>query len=184
MKKLLIVVDMQKDFVDGALGSEDAKRIVPAVAAHIRSFDGDIVCTLDTHGEDYMQTVEGQKLPVAHCMRGSEGWHLTPLVETALGECSAHVLPAIEKETFGSCTLLHLLRENHYEELLFVGLCTDICVISNVMLAKAACPNARIVVCADACAGVTPESHLTALRAMHACHIEIEGSTWERKEAR
>lgn len=172
-KDLLVVVDMQKDFVDGALGSAAARAIVPAVAARIKQFDGDIVYTMDTHGRDYPETVEGRKLPVPHCLCCSEGWELTPAVEQALDERADAVIGAWEKETFGSVELGKFLAQAGYRRLLFVGLCTDICVISNVLLAKAFCPNAEILVDADACAGVSRESHLTALRAMQACHIDI-----------
>lgn len=170
---LLVVVDMQTDFVDGTLGSAAAQAIVPAVAARIGQFDGDIVYTMDTHGQDYPETVEGRKLPVPHCLRGSAGWELTPAVVAALRARGDAVIGSFEKNTFGSVALGGFLREAGYRRLLFVGLCTDICVISNVLLAKAVCPDAVIAVDADACAGVSPESHLTALRAMQACHIDI-----------
>ena len=173
MKKFLIVVDMQKDFVDGALGTNEAQEIVQNVARKIEDFDGEIIVTYDTHGEDYMQTAEGRKLPVPHCIKGTPGWQLDARVEAALAgrECTR-----IEKPTFGSVQLAHMLgkmAEGEDFTAEFIGLCTDICVISNAMLLKAALPEVPISVDASCCAGVTPASHQNALEAMKMCQISI-----------
>ena len=137
MKHFLIVVDMQKDFVDGALGTPEAQAIVPAVAEKIRSFSGEIFATLDTHGEDYLSTKEGQALPVPHCIKGTPGWELNPQVAAALEEKG---YTPVEKPTFGSPVLPELLRKSAGEEsfdMELIGLCTDSCVVSNALLLKA-----------------------------------------------
>ena len=172
MKKFLIVVDMQKDFVDGSLGTSEAQAIVENVARKIEGFDGGIIVTYDTHGEDYMQTAEGRKLPVPHCIRGSQGWQIREELE------KLRTGPAVDKPTFGSQALGELLLKLDKEEkigsITLVGLCTDICVISNALLAKAFLPEVPITVDASCCAGVTPESHKTALSAMKMCQIQVE----------
>jgi nicotinamidase-related amidase len=171
MQNILVVVDMQNDFIDGALGSAEAVAIVPKVIDRIKAFSGKIFFTRDTHEENYLETQEGKKLPVKHCIRGTEGWQIRPeIAELCEGE-------PIDKATFGSLTIGKWLREenkrNPIESITLIGLCTDICVISNAMLIKAYLPNVKIIVDASCCAGVTPESHDTALRAMEACQIEI-----------
>ena len=174
MKQILIVVDMQKDFVDGALGTKEATQIVDAVVNKIKSFDGDIYVTFDTHGEDYMQTSEGKKLPVPHCIKGTDGWSLDEKVCLVLRD---KVYTAVEKPTFGSVELPELLKKNYGEEPLSIellGLCTDICVISNAMIAKAFLPEVKIIVDAACCAGVSPETHKNALSAMKVCQITVE----------
>ena len=168
MKKFLIVVDMQKDFVDGALGSKEAVAIVPNVVKKINEFDGEIFVTYDTHFENYMETNEGKNLPVEHCIKGTAGWEIVPqLVEYA------SKYPVIEKPTFGSMELADIIAKGGYDSIEFVGLCTDICVISNVMLAKAADVNAVVTVDSKACAGVTPDSHNNALDAMKMCQVRV-----------
>ncbi len=172
MSDVLIVVDMQKDFINGSLGTEEAQAIVPKVVEKIRSFRGDVYYTCDTHGEDYENTQEGRLLPVAHCIRGTEGWQLHPEIEKVReGE-------PIEKETFGSKELAQLLESKDEREgldrVILVGLCTDICVISNALLIKAVLPEVEIVVDSSCCAGVTPESHERALEAMKVCQIIVE----------
>ena len=144
MKKILIAVDLQNDFIDGALGTKEAEAIVPAAAARIRECreeGAEIIATLDTHGENYMQTREGRKLPVPHCIRGTEGWQLSPVIREALGECTL-----VEKPTFGSIRLPELIREKIGDgkgaTIELIGLCTDICVVSNALLLKAAFPEA------------------------------------------
>jgi len=169
MKKLLVVVDMQKDFVTGVLGTKEAAQIVEPLCEKIKQWYGDIAVTLDTHFDDYMNTAEGKKLPVEHCIRGSEGWKLVSEIESAL-ESRGKVF---EKPTFGSAELAAYIRDGGYDYIEFTGVCTDICVISNVLLAKAYVPNAEIKVISACCAGVTPKSHSTALSAMAACHIDI-----------
>ncbi len=151
MKKLLVVVDMQKDFIDGALGTGEAVKILDPVKEKIRKAKAqgtDIVFTKDTHYKDYLMTQEGRKLPVPHCVKGTEGWELDR-------------------------GLLELAQKAGYEEIELIGLCTDICVISNAMILKAALPEAVVRVDPSCCAGVTPESHRNALEAMKVCQIEV-----------
>lgn len=171
MQNILIVVDMQNDFIDGALGTKEALEIVPRVVEKVKAFPGKILFTRDTHEENYLNTQEGQKLPVPHCIRGTSGWEICPELEALRKE------NAVDKPTFGSVELGEKLREMQEEEpigcITLVGLCTDICVISNAMLVKAFLPEIRICVDASCCAGVTPESHETALRAMKMCHIDV-----------
>ena len=173
MKKFLVVVDMQKDFVDGALGTAEAVEMTPRAAARIQDFDGEIFVTFDTHFENYLDTAEGRKLPVPHCIRGTEGWALTPAVQEAL---AGKTWTPVEKRTFGSVDLPGMIREAAGEEAFSIellGLCTDICVVSNAMLLKASFPEAPIAVRADCCAGVTPASHEAALTTMGCCQIDI-----------
>ena len=170
--EILVVVDMQNDFITGSLGTKDAEAIVPAVVQKIRDFEGRVVFTRDTHGADYAETQEGRNLPVPHCIRGTDGWRLHPAVEALRKE------PPVDKPTFGSVDLGEELRaqERHgekIERITLIGLCTDICVISNAMLLKAFLPETPITVDAACCAGVTPERHRRALEAMRACQIEI-----------
>ena len=166
--KLLIVVDMQNDFIDGALGSPEALAIVPYVKEKIERFDGKVLFTRDTHFEDYMNTQEGSKLPVPHCIRGTEGWEIRSELE------ALRKTDAIDKITFGSKDLISVIQqEEQVESITFVGLCTDICVISNVMLVKAFFPEIPLAVDSKGCAGVTPESHQNALNAMKMCQVEI-----------
>jgi len=176
MKRFLIVVDMQKDFVDGALGTKEAVAIVPHVAERIRAFEGTIIATLDTHTEDYMNTAEGRKLPVPHCIRGTEGWQLDRQVAAAL-EGKYPVL--LEKPTFGSVKLPELVKELAGDEdftIELLGLCTDICVVSNALLLKAHYPEKAISVDAAGCAGVTVDSHKAALTTMGFCQIDVTGA--------
>lgn len=166
--KILVVVDMQKDFVDGALGSAEAAAIVPAVKALIEDFDGEVYFTRDTHFENYMSTEEGKHLPVPHCIKDTEGWQILPELD------ALRRTEAIDKLTFGSKELIALLAEKQgIESITLCGLCTDICVISNALLLKAYYPEIPLYVVADACAGVTPESHQNALNAMKMCQVEI-----------
>ena len=173
MKQFLIVVDMQKDFVDGALGTAEAQAIVPAVAEKIRGFDGEIIVTYDTHEEDYMDTREGRFLPVPHCIRDTEGWQLNDTVAEALADRAYTV---VEKPTFGAVTLPEVVEQLAGDDefaVELVGLCTDICVVSNAMLLKATFPEADMSVDAACCAGVSPESHQAALTTMSCCQITI-----------
>ena len=175
MKHFLIVVDMQRDFVDGALGTAEAVAIVPNVVKKIAQFDGDVFAAFDTHGPQYLETAEGKKLPVNHCIKGTEGWNLFPDVESAL---RAKGYTPVEKYTFGSVDLPRLLLEKAGGESFtveLVGLCTDICVVSNALLLRAHFPEAEISVDASCCAGVTPEAHEAAIRTMQSCQIEITG---------
>lgn len=172
MSKVLIVVDMQKDFVDGALGSKEAVAIVDNVVKKIEHFDGKIIATYDTHDENYMNTQEGKKLPVPHCIKGTAGWELDKKVQTALDEKG---FTAVEKPTFGSVALVELIRKEGADdlEIEMIGLCTDICVVSNALLLKANFPEMAISVDAKCCAGVTEEKHLAALETMRSCQIEV-----------
>lgn len=171
MRKILVVIDMQNDFIDGALGTPEARAIVEAVKAKIGTYPADcIYATRDTHGEDYMETSEGRHLPISHCMQGSQGWQLRKEIADAMPQAVI-----LDKPTFGSLKLAELLaRENEKEklEIELVGLCTDICVVSNALLLKAWMPEVPIRVDASCCAGVTPESHEAALVTMRMCQIE------------
>lgn len=168
--KALIVVDMQKDFISGALGTPQAQAIVPRVAEKIAQAKKDgvaVIFTRDTHHEDYLTTQEGRNLPVPHCIENTPGWQLDPALDT-----EGAVI--IDKPTFGAEALAAYLKTlPDLEQAEFVGLCTDICVISNVMLTKAALPELPVSVDAACCAGVTPQSHETALCAMRACQVAI-----------
>ena len=172
MQDILIVVDMQNDFIDGALGTAEAVAIVPKVAEKVKGFKGTVIFTRDTHGENYMQTQEGRNLPVPHCIKGSHGWEVCPALEPLRTGLT------IDKPTFGSAELGRLILELDAKEpvgsITLVGLCTDICVISNAMIAKAFLPEVPVTVDAACCAGVTPESHLHALTAMKMCLVRIE----------
>lgn len=173
MKRFLIVVDMQKDFVDGALGTKEAEAIVPAVVKKIAGFDGEIFATFDTHFENYMRTAEGKKLPVPHCIKGTDGWLLNDEVAAALKKKG---FTAVEKNTFGSVDLPGLIEKAADGEdfaMEVVGLCTDICVVSNALLLKASFPEAPIAVDAACCAGVTPQAHEAALATMKSCQIDV-----------
>jgi nicotinamidase-related amidase len=197
MKKVLVIVDMQNDFVDGALGTPEAQAIVPKVADYIREHVDEntvLLITKDTHNTNYMETLEGKNLPVAHCIKNTHGWELAPAIQEAIYDTREkynsfdsyfpyvgdHI---IEKPTFGSVdfqNLLYVLDEDTYtgrvgqvEEITLMGLCTGICVLSNAILAKATFPEVPVRVVADCCACVTPTSHQTALDAMKLCQIEI-----------
>lgn len=173
MRKILVVVDMQKDFVDGALGSKEAQAIIPAAVKKIKEFEGDIFVTFDTHFENYAETAEGRKLPVPHCIKDSEGWQLDSSIAKALeGKEYIHV----EKNTFGSVFLPAVIEKTAGEEefcVELIGLCTDICVVSNALLLKASFPEAPISVDSSCCAGVTPAKHEAALETMRSCQIDI-----------
>lgn len=173
MKKLLIVVDMQKDFVDGALGTAEAVAIVDNVVKKIENFDGDIIATYDTHPENYMDTQEGKNLPVPHCIKGTDGWALNAKVQAALDKKG---FTAIEKPTFGSVDLPEYIKANYNPdeiEIELIGLCTDICVVSNALLIKANFLETKVSVDASCCAGVTVESHNAALLTMKMCQVNV-----------
>lgn len=174
MKKFLVVVDMQRDFVDGALGSKEAVAIVPNVVKKINEFEGEIFVTYDTHFENYMDTNEGKNLPVPHCIKGTTGFELNDEVAKALEDKK---FTKVEKITFGSVDLPKLVKEAANGEdftVELIGLCTDICVVSNALLLKANYPEMNIAVDAACCAGVTPESHDAALTTMKMCQIEVK----------
>ena len=168
MSKVLVVVDMQNDFIDGALGTKEAVAIVPFVKEKIETFDGIVLYTRDTHFADYMNTQEGRNLPVAHCIKGTQGWEIHPELE------ALRKTEAIDKVTFGSKDLVDVLKTiENIEDITFVGLCTDICVISNVMVTKAFYPEIPLIVDAKCCAGVSVQTHLNALEAMKVCQVKV-----------
>ena len=170
MRKAIVVVDMQNDFVDGALGTQEAQAMLPRLVEKLKAEQAAgtaLVFTMDTHGADYLETQEGKKLPVEHCIRGTTGWKIADALHPFVQEAAA----VIEKPTFGATALPAALAD--YGEIEFVGLCTDICVISNALLLKAFYPEKRITVDASCCAGVTAESHANALAAMRMCQVEV-----------
>ncbi len=169
MKKLLAVIDMQNDFVSGALGTAEARAIVPAVEKKVKEAvnDGtDLVFTRDTHHENYMDTAEGHYLPVVHCIEGTRGWKI-------IDELIPYAEKVINKPTFGSVDLVSFVGEGGYDEIELIGLCTDICVVSNALLLKANFPEKRYLLDSSCCAGVTKESHEAALTTMKMCQIEV-----------
>lgn len=172
MKKILVVIDMQNDFIDGALGTAETLGIVEKVVDKIGSYPADcIYATRDTHGEDYLETSEGRYLPIKHCIKGTKGWEIRPEVARAMPQAAV-----IDKPTFGSEELAQrLLEESRKEEIEieFVGLCTDICVVTNALLVKTKLPEVKISVDASCCAGVTPESHEAALLTMKMCQVDV-----------
>lgn len=173
MKKILVVVDIQNDFVDGALGTPEAQAIIDNAANKIKNFDGDIFVTYDTHYENYMETLEGEKLPVPHCIKGTQGWELNPKIADALKDKN---YKSVEKLTFGSADLPDMVKAaigDEKAEITLIGLCTDICVVSNALLLKANLLDCEIFVDASCCAGVTPDTHNAALQTMRCCQINI-----------
>ena len=174
MRKILVVIDMQNDFIDAALGTKEAVSIVEAVKEKIRSYPPEnVYATMDTHRENYMETQEGRFLPVVHCVKGTDGWKVRPDIAELLGEAKIY-----EKPTFGSTALaadLKALSEKEEIGIELIGVCTDICVVSNALLLKASMPEVPISVDASCCAGVTPEKHLAALETMRSCQIRVNG---------
>lgn len=174
MNRYLIVVDMQNDFIDGALGTKEAQAIVENAANEIKNFQGTVIFTRDTHLENYLDTQEGQNLPVPHCIKGTKGWDICSSLENL--RISRNSV-TFDKPSFGSMELAgYMVKKNEespIEEILLIGLCTDICVISNALLLKAALPEVKISVKKSCCAGVSPESHEAALTAMASCQINI-----------
>lgn len=172
MRDILIVVDMQNDFIDGALGTPEAVAIVPNVKKKIQEFEGVVLFTRDTHESNYLQTQEGRNLPVPHCIRGTDGWQIRKELD------ELRTTEPIDKVTFGSSQLGPVLSQMNSEEpvgsITFIGLCTDICVISNVMIAKAFLPEVPIIVDAACCAGVSRQSHENALKAMEVCQVQVK----------
>ena len=184
--KVLVLVDLQNDFIDGALGSSEAQAIVPKVVEKIKNYDDKnntlLLFTKDTHYDDYMETLEGKMLPVPHCIENTSGWSINKEISKAakdeefLGYSSKKIIKSrIYKNTFGSDVLQDLLNKekDNIEEIEFIGLCTDICVLSNVIMSRMTLPNTKITVDASCCAGVTPEKHKAALEVMKSCQIEV-----------
>ena len=170
-RKILIVIDMQNDFIDGALGTKEAVAIVPSVIKKIKSYPKeDVFATRDTHPENYMDTQEGKYLPVPHCIKGTDGWQIRKEIADLIDEDNV-----IDKPTFGSVKLAEKISELAAAEdieIELVGLCTDICVVSNALLLKAYLPEVKISVDPSCCAGVTPEMHEAALETMRSCQIQ------------
>lgn len=176
MRRILIVVDMQNDFVTGALGSEDAQKILPGVRAKIDAYhkeDAEVIFTRDTHGEDYMQTNEGKHLPVPHCIKGTDGWQIC--AELTDGITSEY--KTVDKPTFGFLGWKDVLASETADgsdlDIEMIGVCTDICVVSNALILKALYPEATVRVDAGCCAGVTPEAHAAALATMRSCQVDV-----------
>ena len=174
-RKYLIVVDMQNDFIDGALGTAEAQTIIRKSAERISDCRAEgyrVIATLDTHDVNYLNTAEGKKLPIIHCVRDTDGWQLNPIIREAVGDGRI-----VEKPTFGSIRLAEILKNEtetgDHLRIELIGLCTDICVVSNALLLKANFPEAEIAVNAGCCAGITPEKHLAALETMRSCQIDI-----------
>ncbi len=170
MQKVLIVVDMQNDFIDGALGTPEAQSIVNNVINEIKSKKDKgyfILATQDTHYDNYLDTLEGQKLPIEHCIKNTTGWDIHKDIAKLIDKNNV-----IEKNTFGSEELIKVLKDLEPKEIEILGLCTDICVVSNALLLRAAFPNIPIYVKEDCCAGVNPELHESALKIMNSCQID------------
>lgn len=184
--RVLVVVDCQVDFVNGALGSIAAQSIIPHMRERIKEYaDGEtlILFTKDTHEENYLETFEGVRLPVEHCVRGTPGWSLVKDISTLADGYSNFLIFSNEevirsrilKETFGSIKLCEILKQYEYDitDITFMGFCTDVCVVSNALMARAYLPNTRIIVDASCCAGTTLEKHLAALEVMKSCQIDV-----------
>lgn len=167
MKKLLVVVDMQNDFVTGTLANTEAQKIVSDINDYVKNFDGEVVFTRDTHQLNYMETQEGSKLPVVHCIEGTEGWQIVDGIDVP---SNANIF---NKPTFGSVDLANYIKNNGFDYVEFCGVCTGICVISNVALAKAFCPETTVKVIERLCACVTPDTHRTAIDAMKTFQVDI-----------
>ena len=175
VQKVLVVVDMQNDFIDGSLGSIEAVKVTDNAAAKIKNFTGNIFATLDTHYQNYLDTAEGRKLPVEHCIYKTYGWRLHEKILNALYN---KPYKTVEKETFGSTKLvkeIEELKEKGEVEIELIGVCTDICVVSNALLLKANFPEMKISVDSSCCAGITPELHKAALQVMRSCQIDMIG---------
>lgn len=170
MKKTIIVVDMQNDFVTGSLGTKEACKTVPVIEKLLKeNQENQIIFTQDTHHEDYLSTNEGKMLPVKHCMKGTKGWEIIPELKEW-----THQAIMVEKPTFGSLKLPQLISQNQPEQIILVGVCSDICVISNALILKAYFPETPIIVYENACAGVTPDKHQAAIETMKSCQIDVQ----------
>jgi len=175
MKDILIVIDMQKDFTTGALANKDAEEIIPALAEKIRSFAGRVIFTRDTHGENYLSTMEGKNLPVPHCIEGTEGHEIEPMLLSAAKENPNVTVEIMDKPNFGAGTRLYekILEGDAPGKIFFCGTCTDICVVSNALILKSLLPEVSMAVYGSLCAGLTPEKHRSALSVMESCQLEI-----------
>lgn len=180
-KNVLIVVDMQNDFITGALANPEGQKIVSGIAELVKTFNGDIIATRDTHFYNYRDTQEGKRLPVCHCIKETEGWQIVPEITSALCQriteslenSTRGTVTTIDKYSFGSNKLGEIIAKKRYANVELVGVCTDICVISNALIIKAYAPEATVIIHKNLCAGVTPESHEIALKAMAACQCDI-----------
>lgn len=168
MKKALVIVDMQNDFITGSLENKAAELLLTDMVNYIKAWDGDLIFTRDTHQSDYMETQEGKNLPVPHCIEGTDGWQIADELKEF-----ANSAEVIDKPTFGSTRLAQLIAERGYEEVVFAGVCTGICVISNVLLAKAFSTETKVSVVENLCACVTPDTHMHAIEAMKTCQVNI-----------
>ena len=172
--KVLFVIDVQNDFLTGPLGTKEAQAAVPNIVKKIREFDGYVFATVDQHNYDYLNTLEGKKLPVPHCIKDTEGEDIPEDVEKEIHKKTYDIFC---KKTFGTFEYIDLLndinKKKPIEKIEIVGFCTDICVISNALILRAAFPNVPIEVDAKCCAGVTPELHEAALKVMKSCQIDI-----------
>ena len=167
MKKALIIIDMQNDFVGGALANSSAQAIVDEIVTYASNFDGDLIATRDTHQKNYLETSEGKRLPVVHCVHGTPGWEIVAPISALLNERGAHI---VDKPTFGYLDWDFL---SAYDEVTLVGTCTDICVVSNALVLKAKFPDLIVNVKADLCAGTTTENHEAALKVMACCQVNV-----------
>lgn len=175
MKKCLIIIDMQNDFIDGSLSNKSAQDIIPAILEELRTGGYEhIVFTRDTHTKNYLNTPEGKSLPIEHCIMGTEGWELNQeILEDACFECDS--ISFFDKPTFGSLGLLsHIQSQGDFDEVVVCGTCTDICIVSNVLILKTMKPDLNITVLGNACAGLTPEKHQAALEVMKSCQINVK----------
>ena len=175
MKDILIVIDMQKDFISGALANKDAEGIVPALREKIRGFSGRVIFTRDTHGENYLTTMEGKKLPIPHCLEGTAGHEIEPSLLLAAEENPRVTVEIMDKPNFGAGTRLYekILEGETPGKIFFTGTCTDICVVSNALILKSLLPETSMAVYADLCAGLSEEKHAAALSVMESCQVEI-----------
>lgn len=167
MKKLLVLIDFQNDFIDGSLGTKEAQDIVPKVIEKLATYArNERLATQDTHFEDYLTSQEGQNLPVIHCQNGTQGWEIRK-------EAQVGFQRVFKKNIFGSVELAEYISDENVEQVELIGICTDICVVSNALLIKSFAPEVKITVDASCCAGVTPESHRAALETMKSCQINV-----------
>ena len=169
MRKVIVVVDMQNDFIDGALGTKEAQAMLPRLVEKLEREEALLVFTQDTHGADYLETQEGKNLPVPHCIKPEKGWEIAPSLKPFVEKAVA----VVEKPTFGSLELPKVIAGLEPDAIELVGLCTDICVIANAMILKAAFPEVPVSVDAACCAGVMPQSHENALQAMKMCQVVV-----------
>ena len=175
MKDILIVIDMQRDFISGALANKDAEGIVVALRDKIRGFSGRVIFTRDTHGENYLSTMEGKHLPVPHCIAGTAGHEIEPSLLSAAEENPNATVEIMDKPNFGAGTRLYdvIMAGDAPGKIFFTGTCTDICVVSNALILKSLLPETPMATYKDLCAGLTKEKHEAALSVMESCQIEI-----------